>query len=384
MRRGARLALRHPVPGLQGEPLRRARGDRARPARQGRAGTARRARQVALYDDAVAELAGIEPLARDARDMHAHPPVRRPRRRRARGCDARRVPARARRGAHLDEHPLPARAPADRVPRALPRSAAAAGRRAGRRRGAVAAALAGALRRRHPGRDRRAAPRARARSRHEAAGSVRVGATLVVTGLCIAYILWKIDLGRRSTSSRDAEPRLLPRSPSRSWSSPCWPMAWRWQQLLAGRGIHDRLRWLTRAYFIAYTAGQVLPTSVGGDAMRIFETAERIPGHGGPIAGLGAARARARRRGDARARRRSGSCSRSGHYDVGAYLWVELAFVVGTVVLAVVLFSRRVRPPLAGRCRCCAGSASSGRSARSTRASTPTATTRGCSPACSC
>jgi uncharacterized membrane protein YbhN (UPF0104 family) len=36
-----------------------------------------------------------------------------------------------------------------------------------------------------------------------------------------------------------------------------------------------------------------------------------------------------------------------GRYDVGAYLWVEGAFVVATVVLAVLLFSRRLRPWLA-------------------------------------
>jgi hypothetical protein len=36
-----------------------------------------------------------------------------------------------------------------------------------------------------------------------------------------------------------------------------------------------------------------------------------------------------------------------GRYDVGAYLWVEGAFVVATLVLAVLLFSRRLRPLLA-------------------------------------
>ena len=56
-----------------------------------------------------------------------------------------------------------------------------------------------------------------------------------------------------------------------------WPMAWRWQRLLAARGIRDRLAWLVRAYFTAYTAGQILPTSIGGDAMRIYETARRHP-----------------------------------------------------------------------------------------------------------
>jgi uncharacterized membrane protein YbhN (UPF0104 family) len=123
------------------------------------------------------------------------------------------------------------------------------------------------------------------------------------------------------------------------------PMAWRWQRLLAGRGIHDTLGWLTRAYFTAYTAGQVLPTSIGGDAMRIFETTRRHPGRGGPVAGsvlleraLGGAATLALAG--------VGFVLAIGRYDVGAYLWVELGFVVGTVVLAVVLFSRRARGPL--------------------------------------
>ena len=36
-----------------------------------------------------------------------------------------------------------------------------------------------------------------------------------------------------------------------------------------------------------------------------------------------------------------------GRYSIGAYIWIEAAFVVGTVVLAVLLFSRRARGPLA-------------------------------------
>jgi hypothetical protein len=35
-----------------------------------------------------------------------------------------------------------------------------------------------------------------------------------------------------------------------------------------------------------------------------------------------------------------------GHYDVGGYLWVELAFVVGAAVLGVLLFSTRLHPLL--------------------------------------
>ena len=171
--------------------------------------------------------------------------------------------------------------------------------------------------------------------------TVRVLATLVVTGLCTAYILWKIDVGRTLDVLRDARLGYFFGSVGIMVVT-VLPMAWRWQRLLAGRGIPDRLAWLTRAYFTAYTAGQVLPTSIGGDAMRIFETTRRHPGQGGPIAGsvlleraLGGAATLALAA--------VGFVLAIGRYDVGAYLWVELGFVVATVALAVVLFSRRAR-----------------------------------------
>ena len=64
-----------------------------------------------------------------------------------------------------------------------------------------------------------------------------------------------------------------------------WPMAWRWQRLLAARGVQDSLRWLVRSYFVGYAAGQILPTSLGGDASRIYETSRRHEGTGGAAAG---------------------------------------------------------------------------------------------------
>ena len=173
---------------------------------------------------------------------------------------------------------------------------------------------------------------------------IRIGATLVVTGLCAAYIIWKIDVGKTLDVLRDAKLGYFFGSVGIMVVT-VLPMAWRWQQLLAGRGIHDRLPWLTRAYFTAYTAGQVLPTSIGGDAMRIFETSRRHPGQGGPVAGsvlleraLGGAATLALAA--------IGFVLAIGRYDVGAYLWVELGFVVATIVLGVVLFSRRMRGPL--------------------------------------
>ncbi len=171
---------------------------------------------------------------------------------------------------------------------------------------------------------------------------LRLLATLVVSGLCTAYLVWKIDLSRTLHILAHANLWYFLGAVAIMVGS-VWPMAWRWQQLLKARGIGDRLSWLVRAYFVAYTAGQILPTAVGGDAVRIYETARRHEGHGGQVAGsvlleraLGGAATLALAG--------VGFVLAVGHYDVGAYLWIEGAFVVGTIVLAVALFSRRVRP----------------------------------------
>ena len=114
--------------------------------------------------------------------------------------------------------------------------------------------------------------------------STRVAATLVITGGSVAYILSRIDLGETLDILRNAELGYLVGAIA-IMTVTVLPMAWRWQRLLAARGIADNLPWLTRAYFVGYTAGQVLPTAVGGDAARIFETSRRHPGKGGPVAG---------------------------------------------------------------------------------------------------
>jgi len=175
--------------------------------------------------------------------------------------------------------------------------------------------------------------------------TLRLVATLVVTGLCTAYLVWKIDLTQTLHLLAHAEIGYFLAAVAIMIGS-VWPMAWRWQQLLRARGLDDRLSWLMRAYFVAYTAGQLLPTAVGGDAVRIYETARRHTGRGGDVAGsvlleraLGGAATLALAA--------VGFLLAIGHYPVGPYLWIEGAFVIGTIVLAVALFSRRVRPLLA-------------------------------------
>jgi glycosyltransferase 2 family protein len=153
--------------------------------------------------------------------------------------------------------------------------------------------------------------------------AIRLGLTLLITGGCLAYILWQLDV--RKTVHIVVHSQLgwfLGAVAIMIGGVP--PMAFRWQKLLAARGVRERFRWCNRAYFVAYTAGQVLPSAVGGDASRIFESARRHPGRLGDMAAIGFALA-------------------IGRYDVGPYLWIEGVFVVGTVVLAVLFFSHRLR-----------------------------------------
>ena len=113
---------------------------------------------------------------------------------------------------------------------------------------------------------------------------LRVVATLVVSALAVTYIVLKIDLKKTLDILGSASvPWVIASAVLTLVTVP--PMAWRWQQLLAVRGVHERVPWLTRTYFVSYAWGQILPTAVGGDASRIIETVRRHPGMGTPITG---------------------------------------------------------------------------------------------------
>jgi glycosyltransferase 2 family protein len=175
--------------------------------------------------------------------------------------------------------------------------------------------------------------------------AVRVALTLVVTGLGVAHILSQIDVSETVDTIVGAHAGYLLGAFAITLVTTV-PMAWRWQRLLAAKGIHDRLAWLVRAYLVAYSAGQILPTTVGGDAVRIYETTRRHSGRGGTIAGsvlleraLGATATLLLAA--------VGFALAVGRYDVTAYIWLEAALVVGTAVVGTLLFARSARPLLA-------------------------------------
>ena len=105
---------------------------------------------------------------------------------------------------------------------------------------------------------------------------VKLTIQVLVSGGIIALLLWQIDLEQTAEIIRDSR-----------WGyvlaafliliATTWLMTWRWYALLAARGVHEPFSWLLGMYFVSYAAGQVLPTAVGGDAVRIIEHARRRP-----------------------------------------------------------------------------------------------------------
>ena len=174
---------------------------------------------------------------------------------------------------------------------------------------------------------------------------LRAVGTVLVSGLCVTYILWKIDVGQTAHVLAHANLGYFLLAAAITIGA-VFPLTWRWQQLLAARGVHEKLGWLTRTSFTSNTFAQVLPTSLGGDATRIFYASRRHRGAGSVLAGsvllervlggfatllLAAV----------------GFVLAIGRYDVGAYLWIEAGIFAASIVGLFVVFARRARRPIA-------------------------------------
>jgi glycosyltransferase 2 family protein len=164
---------------------------------------------------------------------------------------------------------------------------------------------------------------------------------VLVSGLVIAFLLWRIDLAQTWDILRDSNYAYVVGSLA-IFLCTTWLMAWRWWVLLAARGVHESYRWLVRMYFISNAAGQVLPTAVGGDAVRIIEHARRRP------------EVRATAAGSVVMERILGSSvtlllvavalavAADRYEGVRLLVVVEIVLVAAMIVLGILLFSRRL------------------------------------------
>jgi len=110
---------------------------------------------------------------------------------------------------------------------------------------------------------------------------VRIALQVLVSGGVLAYLIWQIDLRQTLDLIGSSNGWYLLASYV-IFLVTTVGMAWRWKALLASKGIHEPLSWLTKLYFVGYAAGQVLIDSPSGwtpfpDADLHFSTLVNIP-----------------------------------------------------------------------------------------------------------
>ena len=92
----------------------------------------------------------------------------------------------------------------------------------------------------------------------------------------IAAVLWQADLHKIGERAARLEPRRGSARRSAINIVATFVMVVRWHLLLVARGRREPgLWWLFETYVIALLLGQVLPTAVGGDAVRAIDLARR-------------------------------------------------------------------------------------------------------------
>ena len=171
---------------------------------------------------------------------------------------------------------------------------------------------------------------------------VKLVLQLALSAALIGVLLWQIDVSRTAELVASSDPTELSIA-FVIYVGTTWSLAYRWQLLLASKGLHEPLGWLTKVYFVAYAAGQVLPTSLGGDAVRIVEHVRRRP------------RARAEVTGAVLMERVLGAAGTIllvgvglviaiGRFDgIGVFVWLEVGSIAFVAAGLVIVFSKRVR-----------------------------------------
>lgn len=177
---------------------------------------------------------------------------------------------------------------------------------------------------------------------------LKVALQFLVSGGVIAFLLWRIDLVETWDALRESEYGYVLASFA-LFLGTTWPMAWRWWVLLRARGVDEPFGWLLRMYFVGYAAGQVLPTAVGGDAVRIVEHARRRPDVTATAAGavvmeriLGSV--------GTLVLVAVGLAVAAGRYEgVRLLVLLEVVLVAAMILLGLLLFSRRLGDQLRER-----------------------------------
>ncbi len=184
---------------------------------------------------------------------------------------------------------------------------------------------------------------------------LKIAVQVVLSVGLIAFVLWTAHPARVWHALRDFDPGWF--AAALALNIAVTPlMAYRWLLLLRARGRRDvPLGWLTETYFVALLLGQVLPTAVGGDAVRLVDLARRTGARAEAAASIVVDRVVGTFALVVLAA--AGGLLGGGSLSTGSVLLLEAGLAVGCVVLAWICLARGARPllrrfvPLARRLR---------------------------------
>jgi glycosyltransferase 2 family protein len=181
--------------------------------------------------------------------------------------------------------------------------------------------------------------------------ALQIGLSVVL----IAAVLWQADLHKIGSALRESSPGWFCAAIAINVVA-TFVMVVRWHLLLVARGRREPgIWWLFETYLIALLLGQVLPTAVGGDAVRAVDLARRTGARAEAVSsvvvdrvvGLAALGALAA----------GGALAGGSGIGRGTAIALGLLVVAATAVAAVALFAERLQPllrrlaPLAARVR---------------------------------
>jgi glycosyltransferase 2 family protein len=181
--------------------------------------------------------------------------------------------------------------------------------------------------------------------------ALQIGLSVVL----IAAVLWQADLHKIGSALRESSPGWFCAAIAINVVA-TFVMVVRWHLLLVARGRREPgIWWLFETYLIALLLGQVLPTAVGGDAVRAVDLARRTGARAEAVSsvvvdrvvGLAALGALAA----------GGALAGGSGIGSGTAIALGLAVVGATALAAVALFAERLQPllrrlaPLAARLR---------------------------------
>ncbi len=107
-------------------------------------------------------------------------------------------------------------------------------------------------------------------------GRVGLGIRLVVSAALLALLISKIDFDSAVPRERHFTTLLWFGLALATASIGIVLSAWRWQRVIRAFGIHVPLQTLTTHYFAGQFVGNVLPSTIGGDVLRVTRSAKNI------------------------------------------------------------------------------------------------------------